>query len=77
MGQEITFKDGMVEQSNFHDFDAMRMWQAPQFEVAILENFHKMGGVGEVGTPPARRRSPTPSLRSTASASARFPSQER
>lgn len=53
MGQEITFKDGMVEQSNFHDFDAMRIFQAPQFEVAVLENFHKMGGVGEVGTPPA------------------------
>ncbi len=53
MGQAITFKDGMVEQSNFHDFDAMRIFQAPQFEVAVLENFHKMGGVGEVGTPPA------------------------
>lgn len=53
MGQEITFKDGMVEQSNFHDFDAMRIFQAPEFEVAILENFHKMGGVGEVGVPPA------------------------
>jgi isoquinoline 1-oxidoreductase beta subunit len=53
MGQEITFADGMVEQSNFHDFDAMRMPQCPRFEVAILENFHRMGGVGEIGTPPA------------------------
>ena len=53
MGQEITFADGMVEQSNFHDFDAMRIFQCPAFEVAVLENFHKMGGVGEVGTPPA------------------------
>lgn len=53
MGQEITFADGMVEQSNFHDFDAMRIFQCPVFEVAILENFHKMGGVGEIGTPPA------------------------
>jgi isoquinoline 1-oxidoreductase beta subunit len=52
MFQEITFKDGMVEQSNFQDYDCMRLWQAPQFEVAILENFHKMGGVGEVGVPP-------------------------
>ena len=53
MGQEITFADGMVEQSNFHDYDAMRIFQCPVFEVAILENFHKMGGVGEIGTPPA------------------------
>jgi isoquinoline 1-oxidoreductase beta subunit len=53
IGQEITFADGMVEQSNFHDFDSMRIFETPAFEVAILENFHRMGGVGEVGTPPA------------------------
>jgi isoquinoline 1-oxidoreductase beta subunit len=53
IGQEVTLADGMVEQSNFHDFDALRIYQCPQFEVAILQNYHKMGGVGEVGTPPA------------------------
>ena len=53
MGQEISFADGMVEQSNFHDFDAMRLNQCPSFEVAVLENYRKMGGAGEVGTPPA------------------------
>ncbi|TYR34553.1 xanthine dehydrogenase family protein molybdopterin-binding subunit [Mesorhizobium microcysteis] len=53
MGQQITFSEGVVEQSNFHDYDAMRIFQAPEFEVAIIENFHRMGGVGEVGTPPA------------------------
>ncbi|WP_274626906.1 xanthine dehydrogenase family protein molybdopterin-binding subunit [Arvimicrobium flavum] len=53
MSQQITFADGMVEQSNFHDQDALRISQCPVFEVAILENFHKMGGVGEVGTPPS------------------------
>lgn len=53
MGQEITVAGGMVEQSNFHDFDALRINQCPQFEVAILQNYHKMGGVGEIGTPPA------------------------
>jgi isoquinoline 1-oxidoreductase beta subunit len=53
MGQEITFTDGMAEQSNFHDYDAMRIGQCPRFEVAVLENYHKMGGVGEVGTPPS------------------------
>ncbi|WP_246249035.1 xanthine dehydrogenase family protein molybdopterin-binding subunit [Chelativorans alearense] len=51
MGQEITLSGGQVEQSNFHDFDAMRINQCPDFEVAILENHHKMGGVGESGTP--------------------------
>ena len=53
MGQEITLEGGQVVQSNFHDFDSMRIFQCPDFEVAILENYHKMGGVGEIGTPPA------------------------
>ncbi|MGA7324676.1 MAG: xanthine dehydrogenase family protein molybdopterin-binding subunit [Rhodomicrobium sp.] len=53
MCQEITFKDGKVEQANFTDFDAMRMNQAPAIEVAILENSPWMGGVGEPGTPPS------------------------
>ena len=53
MGQEITFDGGRVAQSNFHDFDSMRIFQCPEFEVAILENYPKMGGVGEIGTPPA------------------------
>lgn len=53
MNQEVTLKDGRVEQSNLHDFDAMRIHQCPDFEVAILENHPKMGGVGEIGTPPA------------------------
>jgi isoquinoline 1-oxidoreductase beta subunit len=53
MGQEITFKDGMVQQSNFHDYDAMRISQCPAFHVRLLENAPKMGGVGEIGTPPS------------------------
>ena len=56
MGQEITFADGMVEQSNFHDYDAMRINQCPAFEVAILRELppdgrrrrsrHAAGGCG-------------------------------
>lgn len=42
----------MVEQADFHDFDTIRMHQYPQFTVAILENAPRMGGVGEIGTPP-------------------------
>ncbi|MFZ2102767.1 MAG: molybdopterin cofactor-binding domain-containing protein [Oricola sp.] len=53
IGQQITFADGMVEQRNFTDYDAMRIGQCPQFEVAILENSERLGGVGEIGTPPA------------------------
>ncbi len=52
-GQEITFADGMVEQSNFHDYDALRINQCPEIEVELLENAPRMGGAGEPGTPPA------------------------
>ena len=50
---EITFADGMVEQGNFPDYDALRMHTAPAVEVRILENNPGMGGVGEPGMPPS------------------------
>ena len=50
---EITVEDGAVVQSNFHDYDAMRMYQAPPIAVRILENGSKITGIGEPGTPPA------------------------
>jgi isoquinoline 1-oxidoreductase subunit beta len=53
MSQKITFADGMVEQENFFDHDAMRIDQCPAFHVALLENAEKLGGVGEIGTPPS------------------------
>jgi isoquinoline 1-oxidoreductase beta subunit len=49
---EITFIDGAVEQQNFPDYDALRMYSAPTFDIALLENNHHMGGAGEPGTPP-------------------------
>lgn len=51
-GQEITFSDGMIDQQNFSDFDAMRIHQCPVIEVALLQNSPHMGGAGEPGTPP-------------------------
>ena len=50
---EITFRDGEVEQSNFYYYDVLRMGAAPAFEVKVLENATYLGGVGEIGTPPA------------------------
>jgi len=50
---EISVADGTVEQSNFHDYDAIRMRQAPAIDVKILENGDKIRGIGEPGTPPA------------------------
>jgi len=53
MGQEITFEDGAVVETNFDTFDAMRINQCPEIHVEILQNAPRMGGVGEPGTPPS------------------------
>jgi len=53
MFQKITLTDGAVAQTNFHDYEALRMHNCPDFEVALLEAAPKMGGAGEPGTPPA------------------------
>ena len=50
---EVTIRDGRVEQSNFHNYDALRLPQAPRITVRILENGHRIRGIGEPGTPPA------------------------
>lgn len=52
MQSEITFKNGMVEQSNFHDYQVMRMGNMPNVEVYIVQSTEKMGGAGEPGLPP-------------------------
>jgi isoquinoline 1-oxidoreductase beta subunit len=50
---EITIANGRVQQSNFHDYPVVRMAQAPQIEVEILESpAEAVGGVGEPPVPP-------------------------
>ncbi len=50
---EITIENGSVVQSNFHDYEALRMAQTPQIETFIINSGHAAGGAGEPGTPPA------------------------
>jgi len=47
----ITLKDGMVEQSNFHDYAPLRMNEMPRVEVHIVPSTAKPTGVGEPATP--------------------------
>jgi len=47
----ITLRDGMVEQSNFHDYPVVRMNQMPKIEVHIVPSAAKPTGVGEPATP--------------------------
>ncbi len=53
MGEEITFADGVVQQTNFPDYEPMRISQMPKTEVRLIEVQKRLGGIGEVGTPPA------------------------
>ena len=48
----ISVRDGRVEQSNFHDYPLLRLAQAPEIEIAILESRESPGGIGEPATPP-------------------------
>lgn len=50
---EITVADGKVEQTNYHDYEPIRMYQSPEITVRILENKPGISGIGEPGTPPA------------------------
>lgn len=47
----ITLKDGEVEQSNYHDYEVLRMSQMPKIETYIVPSAEKPTGVGEPGTP--------------------------
>jgi isoquinoline 1-oxidoreductase subunit beta len=50
---EITVSNGRVNQSNFHDYEVLRMNEAPPvIEVHIIRNNERPGGVGEPGVPP-------------------------
>ena len=51
LNEEITLKDGRVEQSNFHDYQIMRQKGIPDIEVEIIASGHELGGVGEIGLP--------------------------
>ncbi|TFW25987.1 xanthine dehydrogenase family protein molybdopterin-binding subunit [Duganella callida] len=47
---EITFRNGRVEQSNFHDYRVLRMHETPLIETHIVASHEAPGGMGEPGT---------------------------
>lgn len=50
---EITLgRGGRVEQSNFHDYRALRIEEMPEVEVAVMASSEPPTGVGEPGVPP-------------------------
>lgn len=49
---EHLIEGGAVKESNFHDYPILRMNEAPDIEVVIVESQGKPTGVGEPGLPP-------------------------
>jgi len=52
LSTEITFKDGAVVNSNFHDYPVMRITDMPNVRVHIPESDEKPTGLGEPGVAP-------------------------
>ena len=53
MNCEITYANGMAQQTNFHAYQGMRLYQCPEIAVRGLENGDKVRGAGEPPVPPA------------------------
>lgn len=49
---QVMFKDGLVEQSNFDDYEPARMREMPRVEVHIVKSTERPTGIGEPGVPP-------------------------
>ncbi len=47
----ISIRRGAVAQSNFHDYEMLRMDESPEIETYIINSGEKVGGAGEPGTP--------------------------
>ena len=50
---ELTYADGAAQQTNFHDYPSLRLYQAPQVVTKALQTTGRIKGIGEPGVPPA------------------------
>jgi isoquinoline 1-oxidoreductase beta subunit len=52
-GLEITVVNGLIQQSNFHNYPLLRMPDAPQVETILMPSTRTPSGAGEMGIPSA------------------------
>jgi len=49
--EELTYKDGAVQQSNFHNYQLIRMSDMPQIHTKVIVTDNAPTGLGELGVP--------------------------
>jgi isoquinoline 1-oxidoreductase beta subunit len=49
--ERISIKDGAVQQSNFYDYQVMRMSDLPEIHIEIVATDNHPTGAGQMGTP--------------------------
>ncbi|MBR9764854.1 MAG: xanthine dehydrogenase family protein molybdopterin-binding subunit [Rhodobacteraceae bacterium] len=51
--ERTTFTGGEIDQSNFYDYEPIRIQDVPEIEVRLVESGHPPSGGGEIGVPMA------------------------
>jgi len=49
--EQITVRNGVVQQTNFHEYRVMRMSDMPLMDVKVISTDNKPTGIGEAGVP--------------------------
>ena len=52
VGQKITMENGVIEQSNLHQYPVLRIDAAPKVDVHFIQSDNEPTGLGEPGLPP-------------------------
>ena len=52
VGQKITMEKGRIEQSNFHDYQVLRIPNAPTVDIHFIQSDYSPTGLGEPALPP-------------------------